>query len=644
MSNVNSSTSAVALHVLCTEASKVAAWTGSAAGLAYAFFYWGCGATAFGALAAAAMAALVSLSFLGCVESPERVSKRETLLITCFTAAIFWGWSIVAGIAINQYADAVAFLWLGILVPPIVLTFYYWPEQADSWCGGSYPEEGTALEFMRSLFNITNTTVQGNSACPRSITFFGKQLPFEAARKLNFLVVGSIGAGKTTLLKLMMRDVLPFVKSNGKFRAVVYDAKNEMLPFLYALLSEGASIQLLNPFDRRGYAWDIAADILSASDAQSMAVALVPERSGSEAEKYFTDISRALASNAMLALSDSRGKEWGLLDVITKVLDTNAREDLLSKTAEGQLCLDNLGSYETARNSLSSVYSFFNGLIPLARLMQFHAKYGRIVSMEQWIRQPSILVLGGSESPKNSLAALNRVLIERLQAKLLDFKLNPKSKDNRTMFFLDEFSDFGQLEAAHRLMRKGREFGVCTVLAFQSVSDLQSAYAKDEQWRALLGQVGNFAFLRMNDDTTAKWAAEQIGMHPVKPAVQLSKNLDSGGTTRGTVRGGPLSYDYVIHPSRFLALPIADGDGITGFVKSGLSRIVPKLFIPWQDVIGFAENKSIRVSIPCPAEWQRISAPNDDVKQISNNENEEAELEDEEFRKLLSELKKLNPR
>ena len=75
----------------------------------------------------------------------------------------------------------------------------------------------------------------------------------------HFLAVGTTGSGKTTILRLLMQSVLPKV-GTGDCRALVNDAKQDAMPLLAGMV-DPEKIVLLNPFDSRGVAWDIAKDL-----------------------------------------------------------------------------------------------------------------------------------------------------------------------------------------------------------------------------------------------------------------------------------------------------------------------------------------------------------------------------------------------
>ncbi|MGV2342203.1 MAG UNVERIFIED_CONTAM: type IV secretion system DNA-binding domain-containing protein [Planctomycetaceae bacterium] len=51
-------------------------------------------------------------------------------------------------------------------------------------------------------------------------------------RREHFLAVGTTGSGKTVVMRLLMQSVLPEIGSGNDVRAVIYDAKQDMMSIL----------------------------------------------------------------------------------------------------------------------------------------------------------------------------------------------------------------------------------------------------------------------------------------------------------------------------------------------------------------------------------------------------------------------------
>src|SRR5262245_2108415 len=115
------------------------------------------------------------------------------------------------------------------------------------------------------------------------LTFGGSAVNYDAATA-HFAFIGSSGSGKTTAIRLLMQSIFGIATKYGiPTRALVYDSKRELLPVLHGIFRRlgrtdaEQKITLLNPFDVRGVAWDIAADIKEPAHAQELATILVPD-------------------------------------------------------------------------------------------------------------------------------------------------------------------------------------------------------------------------------------------------------------------------------------------------------------------------------------------------------------------------------
>ena len=72
-------------------------------------------------------------------------------------------------------------------------------------------------------------------ALPRPF-WAGDRLPAGAGNK-HFCVVGTTGSGKTITLQLLMQSVLPSLGESGADRrALIYDAKQDILSYLHTMV------------------------------------------------------------------------------------------------------------------------------------------------------------------------------------------------------------------------------------------------------------------------------------------------------------------------------------------------------------------------------------------------------------------------
>jgi len=332
------------------------------------------------------------------------------------------------------------------------------------------------------------------------IEFGGARTASNAATG-GFMIQGIIGSGKTVSLRMLMQQVLPHIDNGGDYRALVYDAKGDMLPILHGL-GLRADIQTMNPLDERAVAWDLARDITDLASAQELANILIPEE-GQGNQPYFPNAARQLLTIVTLALSKKAGFNWTLRDLIVACEGKNLEAILKSESELWWRVRD----YFTAKElpgvitTLSSQMARFE---PVAAAWQ-QAK--QQLSLTGWVKTNSILVLGTNPAVRSAANALNQILVERLSEIILS---QPDSPSRRTWVFLDEFRTTGELRGLSELMTRGRSKGVCMVLGFQDINGLNEAFGENVA-AEITGQCWNKAFLRVDDNASAEWASLSLG-------------------------------------------------------------------------------------------------------------------------------------
>ena len=132
----------------------------------------------------------------------------------------------------------------------------------------------------------------------------------------NFLVAGGIGSGKTITLRLLMQSALSPIGRGLDHRALVYDAKGTLAPILRGM-GLRCPLHVLNPFDRRGLAWDIAADVASPLAARQLAASLIPE--DESAQPFFGDAARDLLAAICLSFIKTAPGKWTLRDLLLAI-------------------------------------------------------------------------------------------------------------------------------------------------------------------------------------------------------------------------------------------------------------------------------------------------------------------------------------
>ena len=311
-----------------------------------------------------------------------------------------------------------------------------------------------------------------------------------------------------------MQQVLPAIATGppGGHRALIYDAKGDLLPILAGMRRRGltADIYTLHPFDgrydeaRRLYAvgWDIARDCLDEITALEMATILCPVPR--HEKNFFEQAARNILYGVLLGLMEAGGTRWRFEDLFIALREQSSIEHLMQRTAKGRsLHQYAFGRAERVDDVLNTLVGTMTAYEPIAALW---SRAEKRLSLQEWVEGESILVLAHSEKAETPVTAINRVLFTRLAQLLLD---QPDSATRRSWLFLDEVPKIKSLEKLELLLTNGRSKGICCVLGFQDIEGIQDAYG-EKKAHSLINQCASAALLKAQGHT-ARWEAQMMG-------------------------------------------------------------------------------------------------------------------------------------
>lgn len=368
----------------------------------------------------------------------------------------------------------------------------------------------------------TNETPFANTDHEDAVAWGPIDLPDSEATN-HFLAVGTTGSGKTTVMRLLMQSIAE-QQENRDLRAVVYDAKQDGMSLLSAIFKQRQVITL-NPFDKRGYAWDIAKDLDEPRLIAQFAVNLFPK--DNDSQPFFVDGARHLCYGIMLSYYLS-GFDYTFADVLRPMRSLFLMNQIISRhRATRHLAKTYFADKRVASNLLATIQSRVLPFEPVAACWE---KAGsRKVSIRDWITDNYILVLGNSEESREAMDSINRSIFKRISEVCLT---QSESTTRRTWVFIDELAEAGRLRGLRSLAKKGRSKGVCLFVAFQSISGLrdQQLYGQhgtDE----LLGQFSHRFIGRVECPETSKWGSDLIGEQEVTKVSTTFSSGQSGSST-----------------------------------------------------------------------------------------------------------------
>lgn len=389
----------------------------------------------------------------------------------------------------------------------------------------------------------------------------------------HFLIVGATGSGKTLTVHKLLQDMAQYMRSNPSAHAVVYDPKQNILPVLNQIASD-LPISDLHPYRENSLAWDLAQDVRSSRDIETVSNILFPEDRRSGDNRFFLDAPRELMQSILRCFHEFEIQNWSFRDLYCVLTSPTYLESLLKRSTREK---DVFGEYfkgdeRTLSNVRLSLRTRLLRYRPVAAASHHRIREGRKLSLREWNNSTGgFLVLGSDKTPDSGIDALNRAALAMLGRDWLE---GPNSGARPQHFLvLDEVQSAGQLSMLPALLTEGREKGVSTILSFQDVASMRHVYG-NEQADALLSQFGNKAFLRLEGDSTAQWASKTVGeteQYEYTYSQSHGNNyaLHGGGYSTTTTQNEQRVRKAALMPADFLTLPTTNrSNGLAGYYAS----------------------------------------------------------------------------
>lgn len=524
-----------------------------------------------GGFADMVMLAALGFGFSGCISIIHHnfgYIRRVALTDEHFPRAYWRYWRGLRFVLITVFLLAALVYWLGIIAAFIL--FHGFKRRNLRKLGEEYIK-GTRLTSPAALNKFYLPQIQQ----AKSWYWFGGVLLPSNELVTHAKIMGSSGSGKTQLLRIYMRSVLSLIGSIPcEDRAILFDPMSEFYPFLRGLGIPESAIIILNPFDARACAWDIAAEFTRLRDAATVANIMIPEKKASSGNNDFFDRAarRVLSGLAKFFIKNAPGR-WTLRDLVLGAQSMELVGLLAAHDRKLKRDLQSLGVGDTAGNVLATLAAVIGDeLETIAAYMDYHQRQGRVFTLEQWFDSSSILLLGCDRESEATLQPYNQLLVTRF-CELATSSHHP----GFTHAIFDELPALGNVgKKLDELARMGRRFNLSLAIAFQAYSSLKEIYGENVA-NALMGQCDKSAYLRVLDHDSAEWASKQIGQTHLRRYTQSTSTSQS---TNPNSFGASTSYStseqetYVtepaVRPEEIMNIPKPNkvtGQGVKGFYK-----------------------------------------------------------------------------
>lgn len=337
----------------------------------------------------------------------------------------------------------------------------------------------------------------------------GAPLAKRALKAPHFLLLGQPMSGKTWSMRMLMKSAIAG-NPGPRHRAVVFDPKREALPVLLGMGIPLDRIIVMHPFDARCSAWDIASDLSERASVTQFAKTLCPTPEGVK-DPYWSQSAAEILAAVIHGLHARRGTSWGLWDVIQRTESPEAIRETLDWTAFGRkrnaFFLDQ--GADASRGILSTLLSNLGQFEDVALLWRDARTK---VSLRDWCRSGSVLLLGMDPEHSEALSPINRAIFRKIS----EYVSSRTDEDplDETWFFIDEARELGKLDGLRTLMNLSRSKGARVVLGAQDKHGLSAVYGKDVSLE-LLSSASNVGVLSLGCPETAEWASRFFGEYEV---------------------------------------------------------------------------------------------------------------------------------
>ena len=327
------------------------------------------------------------------------------------------------------------------------------------------------------------------------------------------ILAGATRSGKTTLIKGMMKAILPAPASEGglKYRALIYDPKRELYPFLLAIGIPREQIIVTHPFDLRCTMWDLSADFKEQSQIRQLATALIPEEksSGKTRQDFFESAARSTVYHVVNGLIQVLDDQWTLRDICEACATQDTIRAVMEKTRSGKEAYEKYYE-ETKQYEAKQSKGILGTLENQLDLETIGALWHRSpfkFSMERWHRSSGILLIGSDPQRSTTVDRLNRLLFQRSTELVRSREERPT---DLTWYVMDEIREGLRLPNLRKLLTAGASKGVRMIMGFQDMNGMEDVWG-EKAAAEMVGQCGNKILLRFNNPKSAKWASDLFG-------------------------------------------------------------------------------------------------------------------------------------
>jgi type IV secretory pathway TraG/TraD family ATPase VirD4 len=328
----------------------------------------------------------------------------------------------------------------------------------------------------------------------------------ETVETRHFLLTGAIGSGKTQAFF----QITDSARKRGH-RAIVADLGGE---FIKRYMRHGKDV-ILNPFDQRGVSWSPFAEIRQTFDATRLAASMIPEGNDDTA-KYFSGAARSMLESILIRLIEQG-------QATNQALVYYALGASIPELAE--LCAETPASiyFKPGREkTLGEIQgTLLRAIKPLTYL---RPEAGRdAFSIRDWVEKDEGDGWLFISYRDDQLSAISPMIAAQIDTAASGILSTEAKLDRRLWLIMDEFATLGEINSIEPLLNKGRKYGVCAALGYQTIAQPRMIYGR-ERAQAILAGLSTWVVLRQQDAESADYMSQYLGDEEIRREIRSSSN------------------------------------------------------------------------------------------------------------------------
>lgn len=369
-------------------------------------------------------------------------------------------------------------------------------------------------------------------------SFAGARLPKDAPMR-GIIALGAQGSGKSVAIHPLMRSV----RQRSGRKCIIYDQSGE---FYRAHFRPGKDY-FFNPALEGSVPWSIFSELNYTYDADTLAQAFLPVKSGSVAgpNAFFEDAARALFSVILLRLA--RLGVMHTADIAKAFLEMPEEEmtQLIAKSVASSAVGGD--SKQQRQGVISSIAIYLNGIA---------AVQPGTWSITDFLKEDSDarLFIVGTDDTKAMFAPLYRLMLSVAFAAIASEQ--EMIHEDKYWFFLDEVQTLGDIKLDEQLTTL-RKYGVCIVSGVQSESQVIAQLGRDRA-ATVLNAFNTILQLKTGEPELQERAAARLGKMEIS---QVNQNQQLGVSEWRD--GSGLNFSerdkFVVHPGSLSGLSACQG-------------------------------------------------------------------------------------